>query len=122
MKLSEMDTRQMAEALCGLAEPFGNMAEDKAFTDGMADALRRKQEGTIGEQLSGAIKAMLPLLLRDHLEDVIAVAAALTGKSREQVAKQRGMETIRDLMDCFDKDLVDFFRSSARPGQTKSEA
>ena len=57
---------------------------------------------------------MLPQLLGPHLDDLIAVAAALTGKTAEQVAAQRGTETIRDLMDCFDKDLIDFFKSSAR--------
>ena len=113
MKLSEMDTRQMAEALCKLTEPIGNMVADKACTDALARALQRDQEGTIGEQLAHAAKAVLPQLLGPHLDDLIAVAAALTGKTAE-VATQRGTDTIRDLMDCFDKELVDFFKSSAR--------
>ena len=114
MKLSEMDTRQMADALCKLADPIGNMVADKACTDALARALQRDQDGTIGEQLAHAAKAVLPQLLGPHLDDLIAVAAALTGKTAKQVAEQRGTETIRDLMDCFDKDLVDFFKSSAR--------
>ena len=114
MKLSEMDTRQMAEAICKLTEPIGNMVADKACTDALALALQLDQDGTIGEQLAHAAKAVLPQLLGPHLDDLIAVAAALTGKTAKQVAEQRGTETIRDLMDCFDKDLVDFFSSSAR--------
>ena len=114
MKLSEMDTRQMAEALCKLTEPIGNMVADKACTDAIASALQRDQDGTIGEQLAHAAKAVLPQLLGTHLDDLIAIAAALTGKTAEQVAAQRGTETIRDLMDCFDKELVGFFKSSAR--------
>lgn len=114
MKLSEMDTRQMADALCKLTEPIGNMVADKACTDALARALQRDQEGTIGEQLAHAAKAVLPQLLGTHLDDLIAIAAALTGKTAEQVAAQRGTETIRALMDCFDKELVDFFKSSAR--------
>ena len=114
MKLSEMSTMQMADALCKLTEPIGNMLADKACTDALARALKRDQDGTIGEQLAHAAKAVLPQMLGPHLDDLIAIAAALTGKTAEQVEKQRGTETIRDLMDCFDRDLVDFFRSSAR--------
>lgn len=122
MKLSEMDTRQMATALCQLADPIGNLMSDKKFTEGMAATLKKAEGATVGGQLSAAMKTMLPALLRDHLEDVIAIASALTGKSKGQVAKQRGMETIRDVMDCFDKDLLDFFKSSARSGRTNAEA
>ena len=104
----------MAEALCKLTEPIGNMVADKACTDALASALQRNQDGTIGEQLAHAAKAVLPQMLGPHLDDLIAIAAALTGKTAGQVAEQRGTETIRDLMDCFDKELVDFFRSSAR--------
>lgn len=113
MKLSEMDTRQMADALCKLAGPIGNMVADKHFTDAFASALKRDQEGTIGEQLARAAKAVLPQILGTHIDDLIAIAAALTGKTEDQVARQKGMETISDLMCCFDKELVDFFRSSA---------
>ena len=48
MKLSDMNTRQLADALCKLAEPIGNMVADKHFTDAFASALKRDQEGTIG--------------------------------------------------------------------------
>lgn len=119
MKLSEMNTRQMADALCKLAEPIGNMVADKQFTDAFASALKRDQEGTIGEQIAHAAKTVLPQILGTHFDDLIAIAASLTGKTNEQVAMQKGTETIRDLMDCFDKDLVDFFKSSARGASGK---
>ena len=119
MKLSEMNTRQMADALCKLAEPIGNMVADKHFTDAFASALKRDQEGTIGEQIAHAAKAVLPQILGTHFDDLIAIAAALTGKTAEQVAAQRGTETIQDLMGCFDKELVDFFKSSARGASGK---
>lgn len=122
MKLSEMDTRQMAEAMCKLAEPVGNLMSDKPFTERIASALAKSGEKTVGEQLSTAIKTVLPSLLNDHLEDVIAVASALTGKSAEKIAKQRGVETILDLRDCFDKELLDFFKSSAPSGRTSAGA
>ena len=119
MKLSEMNTRQMADALCKLAEPIGNMMADKQFTDAFASALKRDQGGTMREQLAPAAQAVLPQRHRTHIDDLIAIAAALTGKTAEQVATQKGTETIRDLMGCFDKDLVDFFKSSARGASGK---
>ena len=119
MKLSEMNTRQMADALCKLAEPIGNMVADKQFTDAFASSLKRDQDGTIGEQLARAAKVVLPKMLGSHLDDLIAIAAALTGKTEDQVAMQKGTETIRDLMGCFDKELVDFFKSSARGASGK---
>ena len=76
MKLSEMNTRQMADALCKLAEPIGNMVADKHFTDAFATALKRDQEGTIGEQIAHAAKAVLPQILGTHFDDLIAIAAA----------------------------------------------
>ena len=44
MKLSEMNTRQMADALCKLAEPIGNMVADKQFTDAFASAHHRRAD------------------------------------------------------------------------------
>lgn len=120
MKLSEMNTVQMAKALCELAAPVGRLAEDVELMRGMADAGQGKN--TLGEKLGALLPKVIPALLDKHFDDVVLILSALTGKSGEVIRAQKGVQTIRDIQSCFDGDLLDFFKSSAGMERTESQA
>lgn len=119
MKLSEMNTVEMAKALCQLAAPVGRLAEDVELLRAIASA--GKDKNTLGEKLGALLPQVIPALLGDHFEDVVLILSALTGKAPEAIRQQKGTETVKDLMQCFDGDLLDFFKSSAGMERTESK-
>ncbi len=119
MKLSEMNTVELAQALCLLAAPVGRLAEDVELLKGMAAAGEGKE--TLGEKLGALMPTVIPALLDKHFDDVVLILSALTGKTPAAIRKQKGFETIRDIRACFDGDLLDFFKSSAGMERTESQ-
>lgn len=120
MKLSEMNTVEMAKALCQLAAPVGRLAEDVELLRAIASA--GKDKNTLGEKLGALLPQVIPALLGDHFEDVVLILSALTGKTAAAIRKQNGFETIKDVRSCFDRDLLDFFKSSADMERTELQA
>lgn len=112
MKLSEMDTRQLAAALCSLAAPIDRLCADKDVMAVIATIATGK--GSLAAMLGKAA----PVLLDKHYDDVVAVLAALTGKTADEISAQSGMQTIADIRACLDQDLGSFFSSSAPTGKT----
>lgn len=103
MKLSEMTTRRAAECLCDIAAPVGRLLD--------SPALKTWYEQNKGESVSihGFIP-LVPVLLRDHYDDTAAIVAALTGKTREQIDNQPIMQTVHDVQESMDEELISFFR------------
>lgn len=105
MKLSEMNSNQLADALCDIVEPVTAIMGDSA----MLDLFRE------GADLKGAdanlflVRKVLPAVLKNHRHDLFAVLSALTGKPVAEIEKQNGMQTIKELRDSFDTELLDFF-------------
>lgn len=117
MKLSEMNTDQMAKCLCELVSPVAEIVAD----DGIWEALK-EFGSTTGKTLfavAGSIAVKItPLLLRDHYKACVEIVSAMTGKTPAVIRKQSGMQTIADVVGFIDKDLIDFFKSSAPTGKT----
>ena len=111
MKLSEMNTVQLADALVKLAAPMERIAKDEELNERMAEAARRLREGGMTKlQHNAAMLGMLiPALLERHRADTFAVLSAMTGKSVEEIAAQPGMMTLKEAKECVDGDLLSFF-------------
>ncbi len=114
MKLSDMNTAELARCLVALAAPLAAIAQDARVADYLAglqapDAARDKK---VIEVLGDAVGALTPVLLGDHAEAVFAIAAALTGKTAAAIRAQKGITTLRDIRDSVDRELIDFFTSS----------
>lgn len=119
MKLSEMNTMQLAAALCKLTPAVARIMESPDMTAAM------QQFGAVKETVPAVAYSRLaahlcPVLLDKHLDDTITILSALTGKAEESIRTQPGHKTISDVKACFDRDLMDFFMPSAGTGQTKS--
>lgn len=118
MKLSEMNTRQLAKAMCALVPPVQRIAQDEGLNGLFAAIKEKKQAGATVMEMLGLMLDAVPLLLDTHYEESVAIISAMTGKSAEEINSQRGMQTIADLRGCIDDQLLDFFRSSAAMGKT----
>ena len=114
MKLSEMNTTQFADALCDLVEPVTAIMGDEKIIETLKENALKQQEGNASplEIRAALIKGAIPILLKTHREDVIAILSTLTGKTRKAIAAQPGIQTIKDIRECWDNDLRDFFVSA----------
>lgn len=120
MKLSEMSTADMAKALCKMAAPAGRLCADVKMMRCIAEAGKGKE--TLAEKLAALMPEVIPALLGEHFDDLVTILSALTGKDEEAIRRQKGVETIRDISECLDGDLLDFFKSSAGMERTESPA
>ncbi len=109
MKLSQMNTEELADALCSLAGPFCRIARDERVIAAMAETEKR---GTT--RLFGTAEKLTPLLLQEHREDAAEILGVLTGKEKEEILRQSALETLRDIRECGDGELTDFFLSAGR--------
>lgn len=117
MKLSEMNTQQLAKCLCEIAPAMERIGVDDAVGKAFASIPEKLAGGTLMKFYSSMAGTLVPVLLGTHFDDSIAIISAMTGKSEDIVRTQKSMETIRDVKDFFDKDFFDFFRSSAVKAQ-----
>lgn len=109
MKLSQMNTEELADTLCRLAGPFCRIARDERVTAVMAETEKR---GTA--RLFGTAEKLTPLLLREHREDAAEILGVLTGREKEEILRQSALKTIQDIRECADGELTDFFLSAGR--------
>ena len=108
-----MTTEQLADALLIIAEPVGRLMEDEKLIK-YIDSFGKKNTGkTMLAVISDALTSALPLLLKDHREDIYKIISALTGKSIMDIRNQPGVRTIMDVRQIWDKDLQDFFTQFA---------
>ncbi len=114
MKLSEMNTEQLLNALCDLTEPICRMAEDERTQDAL-DALTEAELTALPPLKAGALllSTLSPLLLQTHREDALRVLSALTGETVQTLRTQNGLITLRQVMDCWEGELAAFFSSAA---------
>lgn len=109
MKLSEMNTAQLADALVRLAEPLCRIGRDPALNQALADFGRFDSDAPV-ERITSLFVPVSFVLLRGHPEDTLTVLSILTGKTPAELAAQNGLQTIREAWACLDGELMDFFR------------
>ena len=122
MKLSEMNTKQMARALCDLTAPVSAITKDEGINgvfEGIAKKIQENERMTMFEK-AGMLLEVVPMMLAEHYEDTIKIACVMTGKQKDEVEAMNGMELIRELRDCIDSQIIGFFRSSAAMGKTRT--
>lgn len=113
MKLSEMNTQELAKTLCQIAAPIERIGTSEDVNDAIKQISGDMNEGTVLSKLSTMIGQIMPALLGAHFEDTVAIIAAMTGKTAQQVREQNGMQTFRDVRSFLDEDFMRFFTSSA---------
>lgn len=117
MKISQMSTDQAADVLCLIAEPIEVIGTDKDFQNKLTEISKRNKERGRGmntiESVTSMVGTFVPLLLKNCRAETYAILSALSGKPVAELAAQNVLQTMRDAKDCVDRDLIDFFKSSA---------
>ena len=119
MKLSEMNTQQLAACLCKIAPALERIGMDEATNRAFAAPSSLPESGTRMQQLAQMVGALVPALMGTHFDDMVTIVSAMTGKTEECVRTQNGFATIRDVKSFFDEDFIDFFKSSAAQEQSE---
>lgn len=116
MKLSEMNTQEMAACLCKIAEPIEMLGKSEKVNELLkvySEKAKKEQEGTLFEKATQLIGTLIPAFLcAESLPHTVRILSALTGKREAEIMAQKGMQTVKDIMDCLDEDMIRFFTSS----------
>lgn len=125
-KLSELSTEECCEVLCEIAQPVQNIVDDEALmkTIGKGMETSKKKEltfvGTVMAAFSRIVSA-LPVLLKEHRNDIYAIVSSIGGMSMDEVAAQNILTTMQQVREILtDKQLIDFFRPSKHTEATES--
>lgn len=125
-KLSELSTEECCEVLCEIAQPVQNIVDDEALmkTIGKGMETSKKKELTfVGTVMaaSSRIVSALPVLLKEHRNDVYIIISTIGGTSVDEVAAQNILTTMQQVREILtDKQLIDFFRPSKHTEATES--
>ncbi len=119
MKLSEMNTVEASNAILRLAQPATNIMQDDEVYK-LIESMAQSTEAPL-KFLAVNIVPIATVAFKNHRDDLIEVIAALTGKTVKTVREQRFTQTIADIRGCLDKELLDFFNSSAGSQKTAED-
>lgn len=109
MKISQMTTNQAADVLIRISVPASNIMHDSETME-VLEKLANGNDSPLSF-IADNIVPVTSVLLKNHREDVYEVVAALSGKTIDEIGNQKITETIKDIKEGWDGDLVDFFAS-----------
>lgn len=113
MKLFEMRGADALNALCDLVEPASRIIEDRVTQEAFRK-LSLLGDKTMHPMAVYAVTALtLRPVVKAHAEDLMRIAAALTGKPLDEVQAQPLMKTFKEVREVWDEDIRAFFTSSA---------
>lgn len=98
MKLSEMNTVELSEALCKLAAPVGAILGSDDVKEAM-QALTRKEGETPFAHMARLFAQVAPVALDKHFDDVVTILGILIGKDPDKIRQQTGLQTMKDIRD-----------------------
>lgn len=113
MKLSDVKGDRVFDVIADLIEPIANVASDKEAME-----LFKKKKVPEGMEakafLMERLKKALPLLLKGHKQDLIAILSIIEGCSAEEYASKLTLSTLfRDVADLLDdKAFMELFISA----------
>lgn len=111
MKISQMTTDQAADVMVRIAEPVANIMHDESVLEMLQKMMSADTNNPV-KFIADNLGAITAALLKARREDVYEIVAALSGKTAEEVAGQKITQTIKDIKDSWDGELVDFFGSA----------
>ena len=114
-KLSEMNTSELMDTLCRIAEPVGKIFADPAVGDAFARVYKATQEKSSPLHFYALCASeLMPVLMgEEHRGNVLKVLACIKGVTPEALEKQNGMDTMRDVVALLmtDTEALTFFRA-----------
>ena len=114
MKISEFSTEKAADILLEILPFVTEIVTDSKLCEELANAVDIKGKTSFEVMAVGVAKfaKLIPLVLKNHKEDVFGIIAVLNCKTVEEVCKQNIVVTMGEIRELVqDKELIDFFRS-----------
>ena len=113
MKLSDVKGDRVFDVIADIIDPISNIAADK-------EAMELFKKKTVPEGMEAKaflmerLKKSLPLLLKDHKKDLIAILSIIEGCTAEEYAEKLTLSTLfRDVADLLnDKAFMELFISA----------
>lgn len=121
MKLSQLTTERAADVLCELTPYIANITGDKALLDELANKFDSKGKSAAELYTFAAHKyaTLVPILLKEHREDVFGLLAVLNETEPEKIADQNIISTMMQMRSVLkDKELLAFFKSFGQEDET----
>ena len=112
MRLSEMNGDQLAVCLSIITEPAERIVEDDEVIEKIKGCMTVNEKGQKYLDIPRAVLRLIPVLLGKHKVDTFTILGAMNGRTAEDVSKQNGLKMVADIKAVFDRDLLDFFKSS----------
>ena len=113
-KIAEMNTEELGLMLCQIAEPASRIMSDGYVSEAFVEMGKRlDKKATMLQNIAVFVSVLVPVLLGErHRNDTYEVLAALEGKTPEDIRKQNGFKTAKELFDVFmaNKDTTTIFR------------
>lgn len=113
MRLFEMHGADALNALCDLVEPASRIVDDQETLEAFRKLALLDAKKIHPWAMWASMGMILRPVIKAHSEDLMQIAAALTGKPLDEVSKQPLMQTVQEVRAVWDKDIRDFFISSA---------
>ena len=113
MKQSDVRGERVFDVIADIIDPIFNIVADKEAME-----LFKKKKVPEGKEakafLMERLKKSLPLLLKDHKKDLIAILSIIEGCTAEEYAEKLTISTLfRDVADLLnDKDFMELFTSA----------
>ena len=103
MKLEEIRGEKAFDAISGMVTAIANIAGDEDFVKAVKEMQGKKDKGAV-------IKTIVPVLLDNHRDDVVAILSIMNGQSREEyLAELTPQKLIADIWSVLtDEDIVGF--------------
>lgn len=117
MKLGQMETEKAMDVIAQITDPVCNIMEDKkvvAKIREMGEKAAKSGDVTMLEKAAAVVRALVPVAMKDHKEDLFFILHVMTEKDVEEIRKQSFKATLKDAGDILDQDLLDFFGSHAQ--------
>lgn len=114
MKLSELSTEKALDVMCQATPYIANIVGDSDLLSSLKEKLGGEKKSIAELYTYGAqkIAQLIPILLKNHRDDVFGLLAVLNDMEPKDIAVQgftRTLEQIRSAVQ--DKELIDFFKS-----------
>lgn len=111
MKLSEMSTGRAADALVRITEPAAEIINDDKVWK-LWEKMGKMKKANIKEQIVFIVRDIAPVLLADHRNALYTVLSIMTGKTTKTIDEQPVKDTIQDIQESVDGELLSFFMPS----------
>lgn len=121
MKISELSTERAVDVLCEITPYVAKLTSDSDLLDTLKEKIGPgKSVAEIYVYGANKIATLVPILLKNHSEDVFGLLSILNEMNVETVRKQNIIKTMQQIKELVqDKELVSFFKSWQQEDQTK---